>query len=80
MKTKYHNMTGEDIQSNEDLFIENRPTSLSIWDLVLTLIFLACFFASIYLYFQNRTLKSELEQKHLLIMDLGKLLEKKNAK
>jgi hypothetical protein len=73
-------MTGEsDFEGNEAFFEENRPITLDIWDLVLTLIFLVCFFGSIYLYFQNRTLKCELEQKHLLIMDLGKLLEKKNG-
>ena len=78
---KYHNMTGEtDFEGNEAFFEENRPISLSIADLVLTLIFLACFFGSIYLYFENKTLKEELEQKHLLIMDLGKLLEKKNGR
>jgi len=78
---KHYNMTGEsDFEGNEAFFEENRPVALSIADLVLTLIFLVCFFGSIYLYFQNRTLKCELEQKHLLLMDLGKLLEKKNGK
>jgi hypothetical protein len=77
----YHNMTGEeDFEGNEALFEENSPIALSIADLVLTLIFLVCFFGSIYLYFQNRTLKHEIEQKHLLIMDLQKLYSKTNGK
>jgi cbb3-type cytochrome oxidase subunit 3 len=76
---KYHNMTDEsDFEGNEAFFEENRPLSLSIADLVLTLFFLVCFFGSIYLYFENKTLKEELEQKHMLIMDLGKLLERQN--
>jgi len=74
---KYHNMTGEDIQSNEELFKEGRSVALDVWDLLLTLIFLVSFFGSIYLYFQNRTLAHELEQKHLLIMDLQELYKKK---
>ena len=78
---KYLNMTDEsDFDGNEAFFEENRPIKLSIWDLALTLIFLFSFFGCVYLYFENRTLKEELKQKHLLIMDLGKLLERKNAK
>ena len=71
----HFNMTDEiDFEGNEAFFEENRPVSLSIWDLVLTIIFLVCFFGSIYLYFQNKTLKHELEEKHRLIMDLKTLL------
>lgn len=75
---KEFNMTDEsDFEGNEAFFEENRPIKLSIWDLVLTLIFLFSFFGCVYLYFQNKTLEQELEQKHLLIMDLQKLYSSK---
>jgi len=78
---KYHNMTGESIEGEHPLnMLQKQEPAFDFWDLIITLIFLVCFFGSIYLYFQNRTLKHEIEQKHLLIMDLGKLLEKKNGK
>ena len=55
---KHFNMTDEsDFEGNEAFFEENRPTKLSIWDLVLTLIFLFSFFGCVYLYFENCTLK-----------------------
>lgn len=74
----HFNMTDEsDFEGNEAFFEENRPIKLSIWDLVLTLIFLFSFFGCVYLHFENRTLKHELNQKHLLIMDLQKLYSNK---
>jgi len=74
----HFNMTDEsDFEGNEAFFEENRPIKRSIWDLVLTLIFLFSFFGCVYLYFENRTLKHELNQKHLLIMDLQKLYSNK---
>ena len=77
---KHFNMTDEnDFEGNEAFFEENRPTKLSIWDLVLTLIFLFSFFGCVYLYFENCTLKEEIQHKHLLIMDLGELLKRKNG-
>lgn len=46
MGNKYHNMTGEEIQSNEDLFIENKPKGLSWLDVFwIVFFFLACFSA-----------------------------------
>lgn len=79
---KDFNMTGENIQYNNNFKEITMPSKkkepkFGFWDLVLTLIFLASFFGCIYLYFENKTLKQEIEQKHLLIMDLGKLLERK---
>lgn len=56
---------------------EKREPKFGFWNLVLTLIFLFSFFGCVYLYFENRTLKHELNQKHLLIMDLQKLYSNK---
>jgi len=54
----HFNMTDEsDFEGNEAFFEENRPIKRSIWDLVLTLIFLFSFFGCVYLYFENCTLK-----------------------
>lgn len=80
-----HNMTGESLQFYNNhkaitMPTEKKEPKFGLWDLVLTLIFLTSFFGCVYFYFENRTLKEEIQQKHLLIMDLGKLLERKNAK
>jgi hypothetical protein len=80
-----HNMTGERLQFNNNFKaittpIKKKESKFGFWDLVVTIIFLSSFFGCIYFYFANRTLKNELEQKHLLIMDLAKLLESRNAK
>lgn len=80
-----HNMTGDSLQFNNNhkaitMPIEKKEPNFGFWDFVLTLIFLTSFFGCLFLYFENRTLKQEIEYKHLLIMDLGKLLERKNAK
>jgi len=75
---QYHNMTGETLEGEHPLdMLKKQEPAFDLWDLIITIIFLFSFFGSIYLYFQNRTLKTELEQNHLLIMDMGKLLEKK---
>ncbi len=80
-----HNMTGESLQFNNNhkaitMPTEKKEPKFGFWDFVLSAIFLICFFGCIIFYFENRTLKEEIEQKHLLIMDLAKLLERKNAK
>ena len=82
---KYHNMTGESLQFNNNfkaitMPAEKKEPKFGFWDFVLSGIFLICFFGCIGFYFENRTLKEEIQQKHLLIMDLGKLLERRNAK
>lgn len=82
-----HNMTGQPIyttglmsEMNYPKATEKKEPKFGFWDLFLTLIFLASFFLCVFFYLENKTLKNEIEQKHLLIMDLGKLLERKNAK
>lgn len=84
-----HNMTGEGYPHNFDGDMSQIKTEkkheineprFGFWDFVLSGIFLICFFGCIGLYFENRTLKEEIQQKHLLIMDLEKLLERRNAK
>ena len=86
-----HNMTGEQLytsglrgdynyQKPPKNTAEKKEPKFGFWDFVLSAIFLICFFGCIIFYFENRTLKEEIEQKHLLIMDLAKLLERKNAK
>jgi len=72
------NMTGERLQFNNShkaitMPVEKKEPKFGFWDFILTVIFLISFFGSIYLYFQNKTLKHELEEKNLLIMDLEKL-------
>lgn len=85
---KDFNMTGEKLEytSGERSFVnydkngipkENKDSKFGFLDFILTLIFLASFFGCIYLYLENRTLKQEIEQKHLLIMDFSKLLKSK---
>ena len=76
-------MTEEKCPHNFDGDLSNfnqKEPFFGFWDFLLTLIFLFSFFGCLYFYFENRTLKQEIEQKHLLIMDLAKLLERKNAK
>lgn len=79
-----HNMTGEKFPHNFDgacqNYIQKQEPKFGFWDFVLSAIFFICFFGCIGFYFENRTLKEEVEYKHLLIMDLSKLLERKNAK
>lgn len=76
---KGFNMTGGSLQYNNNhkaitTPVEKKEPKFGFWDFVLTLIFLCSFFGGIYLYFQNRTLKHELEEKHQLVMDLKALL------
>lgn len=81
-------MTGERLYTSGVRSDDNYPKEhaqkkepkFGFWDFVLTLIFLTSFLGCLFLYFENLTLKQEIQQKHLLIMDLGKLLERKNAK
>lgn len=77
-----HNMTGKSIQFNNNhkeisMPTEKKEPRIGFWDVLLTIIFFALFFGCIYLYFENKTQKVEVEQKHGLIMDLAKLLERK---
>lgn len=85
-----NNMTGENVPftSGERGYAnyaqnshheEKREPKFGFWNLVLTLIFLFSFFGCVYLYFENCTLKEEIQHKHLLIMDLGELLKRKNG-
>ena len=85
---KDFNMTGEKLEytSGERSFVnydkngiakEKKDSNFGFWDFILTLILLASFFGCIYLYLENRTLKQEIEQKHLLIMDFSKLIKSK---
>lgn len=77
-----HNMTGDGYPHNFDgdlsqMKTEKKDNSIGLYEWVVMLIFLTSFFGCVYFYFENRTLKEEIQQKHLLIMDLGKLLERR---
>ena len=55
---------------------DTKEPKFGFWDFVLSMIFLFSFFGCIYLYFQNKTFKDEIENQHLLIQDLSKFLKK----
>jgi cell division protein FtsL len=83
---KYHNMTGEDIQSNEDLFKENQLEPIRIGK---GLIIIFCVFAVMIIaiiYYDNKVdnLRADLKTEKLkvkkqqdLIFDLQKLYSTK---
>lgn len=77
MTKKFYNMTGEDIQSNEELFIENNPKSLTWVDVFWLLLF--CFFTIGFFVQTNRIegLENQLKEEKLLNLDLQELYKKK---
>ena len=83
---KYHNMTDEDIQSNEDLFIENQPEPIRIGKgfAILFCVFAVMIIAIIYqdnrldnLRADLRTEKLKVKKQKEVIVDLQKLYSTK---
>jgi membrane-anchored glycerophosphoryl diester phosphodiesterase (GDPDase) len=83
---KYHNMTDEDIQSNEDLFIENQPEPIKIGAgfLIMFCVFVVMVIAIIYYDNKVDNLRADLKTEKLkvkkqqeVIVDLKKLYSKK---
>jgi len=86
MKTKYNNMTGEDIQSNEDLFIENQPEPIRIGSgfLIMFCVFVVMVVAIIYYDNKVDNLRADLKTEKLkvkkqqeVIVDLQQLYSNK---
>jgi hypothetical protein len=83
---KYHNMTDEDIQSNEDLFIENQPEPIRIGAgfAIIFCVFVLMVVAIIYqdnrldnLRADLRTEKLKVKKQKEVIVDLQKLYSTK---